>query len=412
MHLDRVGALLKSARQAKNLTVKAAAEAIGISAATMKRWESGQGLPKAAEMAEVLQRIGYPDTSLVTTQIRGELVRFADSGVGAPRPILRLLRLKRRRHGITLENVSAATGFCLASLHRFETGERIPAPENLVTIGIACGLTDEEVIGIQKSIAGEPIPEPASGLLDLFEHPESLSHFELCRRLDRLIASREKECTSREVLDILQGALTAGDSRFAIESWDLIRAHKQVRALDVDDVAELKYRMAFARFRTGQVSDKVEALNRVSDVVRNIKSDVRRIDGYVSLVRIMATIKRPDLAQPLIEAVEQQLRDSGVDPETSFTHLLRAVTLPMDRKPENIHAELLSIEKEFTTPLLQYLFNIALSYVSLQCRDASYVRHSVGTCRDLEDRYHVGSPLLNGIAARARDELQSVEFPS
>src|ERR1044072_3493435 len=147
MSHQETGARLRAARRLKGLSVAEAGESFGVSRSTVTRWEAGKYLPTTATLTDYLARIGAPAAELPVGRDKG------------PKLSLRLLRAKRRRAGVTIQEMSHLTGLSLASLHRYEMGEREPDAGTVALLLQAYGCPAEERDALSKSASGGPVIE-------------------------------------------------------------------------------------------------------------------------------------------------------------------------------------------------------------------------------------------------------------
>ena len=179
-------ARLRCARKGQNLSVAKACDLLGISTATLKRWESGTGTPGTQTIAKILDTWGVSGTSALRDQVRtdnfGKRAAWSIEQSG-PRPVLRLIRHRRRRNRLSLEDISEATGVGLGSLQRYETGLRIPTNEILQRLTTAVGCSNLESQLLHRSLASEETPPPLE-LGHLFNTPNANPGFLIFRELD------------------------------------------------------------------------------------------------------------------------------------------------------------------------------------------------------------------------------------
>lgn len=130
----RLGARIRAARLRARLTIRAAAQALGVTPRTLMSWEGGRQAPRA-ERAECIARV---------LKAPGLVARCAvPYGVAAKRDALegprdgslsfaQLLRLERCRLGWRQEDLAQRSGLSRSTIGHYEAGTKQPKHEGFV----------------------------------------------------------------------------------------------------------------------------------------------------------------------------------------------------------------------------------------------------------------------------------------
>lgn len=153
---EHVGTLLWKIRADANLSLGKLAQQSGISKATLSRWEAGLRQPRITELEAVLDALmaSPAQRSLVLSQIdapralRQIRQSPATDSLGAPLTAGDLLRAMRLRGGWTQEQVSQRLGVVRETLSRWESGERLPATEQMQALCYTLEAREEEIIAL------------------------------------------------------------------------------------------------------------------------------------------------------------------------------------------------------------------------------------------------------------------------
>lgn len=378
----QAGQFLRAARRSRGLSVAKASELAGVSSSTFKRWEAGRGLPRLAELNTVVFRLGCPaldQIDLVSEDTNGKVSQ-------------RLLRAKRRRARMTLADLSALSGLSIATLHRYETGERAPNKAALRDLAIVYGCTLAEanlLIGEGSSFDGS--------LAENFLEPDRTPHFWLYRALEEAV-SRGPELTGQIVLEIVQSFTMMGDHRGLLEAWELLRPRLKGPELTAAERATIGLSLALARFTvTGnrtQARDRVERWSNSSELPPDALSHLSRIFGALG-----------DL-----EGSERWLRlhadhanQTGDEPQIFVTEVNRILLeFARTRSPQCLRS-LEALRSSCTGSLQRYTLDVAELYVLERLCELEAARLVMDRCRVGEATFGVGSPLALRIGMRLRD---------
>lgn len=140
----RFGAIFQAARQRRRLSVTAVARVVGVSAATLQRWEEGGGLPQNRWLPRLARRLGLHLGELdefLGAAAAPELPETEDEGdsevekLKPPRPTTAalgaLVRSRRELMGLSRPAVAKRAGIEAQSLVRYEKGLGAPTVESL-----------------------------------------------------------------------------------------------------------------------------------------------------------------------------------------------------------------------------------------------------------------------------------------
>jgi transcriptional regulator with XRE-family HTH domain len=138
-----LGALIKDARQASNLSMKECAEAIDVGASTYRSYESGKKAPSLPELEALSMFFNLPishfwgteaisdDPSPIEEIDLARLVALRQRMIGA------LLRQERREAGYSMKALAKEAEMPKGRIKAYELGERsIPVPELEILVAV------------------------------------------------------------------------------------------------------------------------------------------------------------------------------------------------------------------------------------------------------------------------------------
>ncbi|HRF59542.1 MAG TPA: helix-turn-helix transcriptional regulator [Fimbriimonadaceae bacterium] len=393
---EEIGATLRCARKAAGLSVARTSVLVGLSPATVKRWERGEGLPSARDLGVYLDRLGAPADSPVREIARVSIDDLSRNG--GERPVLRFLRAARRRKGITLPELSAATGVSAASLHRYETGERVP--ESLVrrTIGRALGCNDAELEMLDRCL-DEPgfRYDPTDAIHNRFfiaHGPAAVLPF---ARADALL--RGQVVSPAFLADMLQGLIIMGDHGALLELWTLIKPTAE--KLDWPDMtrALVSGYLSLARVGSETMHQARERTLRRYREYESIPPGPRKLNVGLILSRIAVAA---NMSEEAAQWVSQYQCESGLFGDGEGYDVITGIhlrALMADFAPSIEHFSVLQSLRSSTQGILMaYNADIAMLSVAHKLGNEEEVRRLIDQCRNTESMYGIGSPLRNRIA--------------
>lgn len=151
---SEIGTLLRQWRNARGLTLPAAASRAGVATSTLSRWESGKRSPSIPELEATLAVLGVggPERAAVLRLLDAPRalrhLRDADgSFVGLPvgGDLLRAMRVRR---GLTQTQTARAAGATQGQVAKWETSEAWPDAERLHALCAVLGAQVEEVVAL------------------------------------------------------------------------------------------------------------------------------------------------------------------------------------------------------------------------------------------------------------------------
>lgn len=395
-----VGAALRGARKARGLSVAKASLQLGVSPATLKRWESGQGVPSPRELepyAEYLQVL--PDSPL-RLAIEGDLATGVVSEMPG-RPIMRLLRAIRRRHHITLESVSFLTGISLASLHRYETGERTPDTDSLKKITAACGFEPRLTEALTHSIQICPKHFDESGLvvMDNFLYRLDLPHLHLYRLLEQLLYMGQPNAV--EIYYVVNGFATMGDHQGLLEVWPLLKPLADEAHWTPEDRLSVGSTLLLARINTTR--DKASTMRAFEKKRAQFYAlpVLENPSGTAMLLsRAAILLGERGEAEALLRE-PRRLATVNDDRTTKFICELHQLAVDFDRHASDTHLRALeNLHKLAEGPLQRYNVEVAVVAMMERLGDRAGLTNALETCRLTELAHGFGSPLATRVARR------------
>jgi transcriptional regulator with XRE-family HTH domain len=389
MTASEAGAALRSARRSLAISVAKASQLAGVSASTVKRWELGQGLPTWREVELYLDSIGTPP-DCVHRVAEGAKGLRAES---APeRPLLRILRAKRRRQMLTLEELSASTGLSVATLHRYETGERIPDAATLRQLAQIYGCEASEIDMLSGEVAA---PEPDGSLIQRFVEPGKQPHLWLYRQLESSTRPSAK-LTPERALDLIHCLMIMGDHRGVLEAWTLLRPRTHGLPFSADQKAEIGMSLIMARFTVSR--DARAARDRISKW-RDYAVEAKSARAMSHLARLAAALGETYEAELWIDRLQDQAERTS-DSGHMFVCSVNRLMLSFDRTPSvSVLDSLDYVRAHAVGPLQKYTGDVCALYMldRLQDRAADKV---LERCSADERAYGFGSPLAASIRRR------------
>ena len=399
---------MRATRKSKGLSVAKAAAAIDVSSATLKRWESGSGLPGWTVLTQVIEAWGATGECPLR-EIWERDGRHKEDGVACgERPLLRILRTARRRAGLTLDELSVLTGVSAPSLYRYETGQRTPRPETLRSLCGALGLSGCEGAAVEESLDAGRATEGPDPVPELFLRPGGLSRVAVFRQWDRLMRAGSSSPGWTDLAwDVLHGLMIMGDHRAALELWGDIRGPVRGAHTDSDRLTKFRTTLALAKTSLGGRS-----------------LDLPRLAGHVVAMR-----PGPEQAQALLQMtrIERASGDGAAanewcslagrwsdrtgDTAVGFLVELNArdIEFAFGSRVGALDA-VEALRARAVGALQRYNADVALAGMRAAVGDVRGAESDLEQCRRSESTYGFGSPLARRIErrlVRKRDVLSS-----
>lgn len=196
----RLGVLLRAARERAGKSLKACAEAVGLSTRTLQAYERGEKAPSLPELVALAYTLQVPldyfwSVSLDEPAEPAPNGHYEESLTAFHRRIAERLVTARTAKGWSLRQLAERAGIPVAHLKRYETGESpipLPALELLMeALGLSwTDLLEEapepfgEWVHRQRRIRGFLQLPPE--LQDFVAHPTHRPYLEVAMRLSRL----------------------------------------------------------------------------------------------------------------------------------------------------------------------------------------------------------------------------------
>jgi transcriptional regulator with XRE-family HTH domain len=351
----------------------------GASPSTIKRWEAGKGLPARADIEQYLVSFGASGIAI------GELAVKKESG---GRPIQRMLRAKRRRSNLTLEEISALTGICVASLHRYETGERAPEPEIMGPLARAFGCTEAEAELFSTSSDASP-----ATVVEEFLAPGLSPHYWLYRRLDEKIAPNA-EGTPNEILDLVHGFMIMGDHRGLLEAWDMLNPSVRGLSFSPDERAMIGLSLALARLTIHGDTEYVR------ERVAKWRANGLPTAALAHLSRLVAALGDIDESESLLDRLSCLAAKQG-DAGSTFMSDVQRIMLAFTRtRSPGLLSALDRLREDARGPLQGYTVDVARLHMLDRLVENAELEATLERCQHDETRFGFGSPLAARIGRR------------
>ncbi len=370
-------------------------------------------MPSRRELSLYLDRLGVSGCSPVRDVL--------DSGTAPTGPrethewqsgrhLLRLLRSRRRRQGITLSELSAVTGSSVASLHRYETGERVPDEPTFRCLAAALGMANEEREHLQALLSLSPWerPLPGSPLEDSFLVPGSMPHLRVFERIDGL---RNPHIPGRdlgpEIWQILHGLLIMGEHDTVQEVWPFLRQSAASGTVDLEHKVLIRSTLRLVKSAQGRPGNGLqEDIQRLWLDARAMKPGPARTAVTLQLARIHMNLgSGPEATKCVREVADYGNRtDSPSLVFLSELHLY-ASEFESGRSSSSLRS-LLDLRSSAIGPLQSYNFEVAICQAHLARGDTGSVMAELESCSASEQTYGYGSPLVRRIreAVSTRDD--------
>lgn len=382
------------------LSAGKASAVIGVAAATLKRWESGCGTPRESTVDRILDAWGVPEVSQLREGFRLEtLGRKVSWSVeqNEVRPVLRMLRHKRRRNGLRLEDVAQATGIGLPSLQRYETGLRVPAEPSLQLISQAVGCSAEEFELLRNFLTNpDPISSPISATV-LFTKPMGTPGFLIFRELDYLLRFR-REQTANEIHTRLQaiilGLAFTGDYSALVETWQGT-AHflGRPKSLSITESVAGMAKMHLAR-RPREALDEFLKLRRMLPATPKTDDE---INGTFCAIRMGQLLKEHEDADDLLRRIEHS---SGLEESAKVACAVYRCLVDFSVGEASDSVTGLQEIGRNADPVLAYTTRVGAASILVQMGKYDDGLDVLEGCRSLETSYGLGSPLARKLDAK------------
>lgn len=398
MDKSQVGAQLRCARKSQGLSVAKASLLVALSPATIKRWEAGQGLPKRSCLEEYLDRIGLPDGS---EWRQGPGFGPPPQDVDGPygRPVLRLLRSKRRRMGITLQELSLASGTSVASLHRYECGTRIPSGDKTRQLSWLVGLGSGETERLLRRLSdGEVDTTSGSHLVDNFLDQGALPHYHVYAALDSISLAR---CDPAMVRESLTGLLFMGDHAGILENWPMLKQACDRDRMSRGDTATLASLLALVKLKSGEAE-------RLWVRASSLPEGQDRIAVTLNIARLATLARNFELGERCVRFLRmwaEATRNSSV----AFLGELNLRALEFEKRPSESPLSQTQRLRETCTGVAQE-YNVDVALLAMADRLGSLELKSEVTerIRGFEATFGLGSPLARRILSKPTSKSMNI----
>lgn len=390
-----IGLALRGARKLQSLSVHKASEKVGVSAATVKRWEAGIGLPGRSELDTYFDQLGTPqDSPYRQAAIRefhlGESLKAFEG-----RPLLNILRLKRRRLGLTVAEVAVASGICPASIHRYETGERTPTEDVLSSMARACGISQLEFAHLSARLNGAPSVLKCEGRLSsLFAPSEARVHLFAFERLETLLKNPQSGDYWQSGIEIVEFLLMTGDHHLALEIGYLIQSHPlKPEPTDLERTYIYGW-MTLGKLTTGAPRQEVDA--RLQQLIK------KRSHSTSSAIKnfLGGLISQLFMKLGEIEQARFWVNESMLDTHADWTYTRELFGLALDFQSNPQESQVMALQQlreEYGTIVQKYTTDAIILNMVNQLGAIDETREQLGRCQVQEDALGVGSPTVHSI---------------
>lgn len=405
METISLGAALRGSRKSRGLTGQAASQAIAVSLATLKRWESDQGVPSRSALIEILTAWGVPEGSPWRQLIEKEAPSNSRSwSVDEPheRVVLRLLRSKRRRNFLTLQEVSSATGLPVASIYRYEQGTRTPNQDVLAGLSAAVGCSNLEQDLLSKALTHPDdlnLPEPVFYAMG---KPNSTGQFWVFFELDRILCERNNTSPSPAYLaSLFQSLVNTGDHQSLVEIWPIVRDRLPKASLVGLNRINLGSLVTLAQMN---LTKEPRALHsrfaRWGEEIESFRDHPYIFGTMFTLTRMAEILGDVSAASWYLGQIQNQIEMLGSGMLAFFCDV-HSTIIEFESKPSTRPLDALAtLETNATHPVENYTLEVARLSMLHRLGMASSCKDALGRCRIMEHTFGYGSPLANQISAR------------
>ena len=326
------------------------------------------------------------------------------ANVHEQRPILRLLRSRRRRHGISLSNISQELGISIASAFRYETGQRIPGSQLLKDLSELSQLQTTEYEILKASLEGAPDTKfDTKSRLVMTENSVAYPPHIAFEELDRLYCFQNLIDPDEMVDRIykLSSYLTqTGDMHSVLECHSLLRDFI-VRASSSSPRLSIEGIHALAKINLEpKISVREGIYKRYLSKVTSAPESKFKADANFALVRMAEIMEDFSVADELLDQIESINQDWLTEDTRSYVRLHRYI---IEFGFERSNVAISKIERfleQTPVPSQKYTANVALMSMFATKRDIANVTQCHDRCTKFEQFHGFGSPLSQKISAR------------
>lgn len=149
-----LGAVLRSLRQRRGLSLDSTAQRCGVSKAALSAWEVGTRTPRGPALARLLDALGTDDRTkarlLRLADPAQTRIALADSPFGSQVGVGGVLRVIRAGRGMSQGYLARRVGVSQATVSKWETGDATPSVETIHALGFALGASVEETLALAR----------------------------------------------------------------------------------------------------------------------------------------------------------------------------------------------------------------------------------------------------------------------
>ncbi|RYG46035.1 XRE family transcriptional regulator [bacterium] len=153
-----LGSSLRRLRRARGWRLEEASRQIGVSAPALSTWENGGRRPRTDTLARLLDALeAEPREKARLLHLVDPLsskILLARSPLGSPVSVGMVLRVMRRRRGISQSDFARRIGVSQAAVSHWESGDTAPSVEAIHAIGFALDATVEETLALASAEGG------------------------------------------------------------------------------------------------------------------------------------------------------------------------------------------------------------------------------------------------------------------
>ncbi|MBS1723859.1 MAG: helix-turn-helix domain-containing protein [Armatimonadetes bacterium] len=399
-------AAIRAARKSLGLSVAKASTRVGVSPATIKRWEAGQGMPPRADLQSYLDNLGVPADSLCRSVVEEGI---APTGFRerkemlAERPVMRFLRSRRRKNSIRLADLSDLTGLSVPTIHRYETGQREPDPEDLSLLAKAAGCSAAEVQALLDRVTAPPgshlsVEEISADFLD----PDNMASFRVYELLERVVLTQD--FGSSDVWNVLHGLLIMGEHKTILEVWPALKTALTGRDVDLSDKVLLRSTLAMVRSVSGtSESPEPSAIQKLATAVNSLRPGMSQSIAMLQMARLALAVGDHDGAREWIGKLEVLAPYHCPEGTLFLVELNRhAIDYEETRSASSIRS-VEDLRSSALSTMQAYNLDVALSHMHDIHGDEVSVDGALEQCDTAERSFGFGSPL----AAKVRTSKRS-----
>jgi transcriptional regulator with XRE-family HTH domain len=306
--------------------------------------------------------------------------------------VLRLLRSQRRKAGLTLAEVGAATGLSAPTLHRVETGQYAPDSDTLGAIAESVGLSKDETSSLQTAVHGGfvSVEDMASDVSTAFVQCLPDVRVRVFAHIEVLVRGRTGH---DDLMESVRGLMMNGDRKALVEIWPLMRRAGAFSQVSNDERMVLQTLWTVARTGLSRRCPEPSELWNLGKRVEAMPPSVSKGSSMLYMARLAAIHKDWEDVLSWSECVELE---SGENPDL---RLLAAINGHLVTAKWGSPSQALdgfgSVIARALNPVIKYTAEVYFAHVAISCGQVDRAREALERARHYEVRHKFGSPMAD-----------------